>query len=337
MNTTQERVAFTVAGAATAAITDLVLSRVLLNLNRTSKTMTGGAVLAVGSSAVGYTTNSPNAYFFSGGAIGYSAIASSYYALRTQSLQQRMSQNYDDAIIVGGEARPIETKGLFKLIDFTEDSSFDLNEQTNARNEPIKRVILHHGSTSPRALARYFKNAYNSTPKTYKSTHFGIGYDDDGSIIVAQYADTANQAWHAGWWNRGSIGIDFAISPLVNRNTYNLPVEAMDSDRIRSPSKVLRFPDELLDAAMQFLIELHRVHGLEFNMNPDKDAIVDYQSNSKSEEAFREFERSPLSEYSVLGHQNTSPSKFDVVYIWDRLLERAGVQPARQILRSKVV
>jgi hypothetical protein len=308
-------VVYALGGVATNVAVDYIFRKQFPAMGIASQKLISGGLVASGGVATSYALESNNGNYFALGSLGYTAT-SLVYALVTKPKMSinRVVENPDDSVIIDGEAVPIATQGKFKLVDYTEQPEFDLTPtgKFNRRSIPIKRFVMHHGGYDPYHLATIFKGGRNA------STHFGIGYDKDGSVIVAQYLDPIHQAWHAGNFNQGSIGVDFAMSPEVkNQARYNLPIVKTNSNRIKQPAEVLEVPDELVDAAAQFLKEMHRVLGIDMKVNLDSDALVT---------SYDELENSPLGEATVIGHHNIKPGRWDVFYLWDRLLERTNPQ-----------
>ena len=314
-----EPLVYAIGGAASSFIINRVLEKKYPNISLAKRTMVSGGLVSGGGAVTAYALDENRGYHFALGSLGYTAASLTYRLVSPKGLAEIASErrsipgdDYDDFVIVDGTEEPIATKGLFKLVDWREEPEFDLHptKKFSKRRAPIKRMVLHHGGYDPYFLANVFKGSRNA------SSHFGIGYDRDGEIIVAQYLDPVHESWHAGYFNKGSVGIDFAFVPSVeNQSRYGWPIVKTESKRIRQPSEVLRVPDEILDAAAQFLRELHRVLGLEMRVNQDNDALVS---------SFEELENSELGDATVIGDHNVRYGKWDVFYLWDRLLERTN-------------
>jgi len=315
-----EPLAYGVGGAVTNFIVNHILEKQFPALSVTKQKLISGGSVSGASAATAYALDKNQGYYFAMGALGYTATSLTYQIFNqskirgASSIAMEKGAVVDDILIVDGVEEPIATKGLFKLVDWKEEPAFDLEStgKFNRRNTPIKRVVLHHGGYDPYNLANIFKGGREA------STHFGIGYDKNGDVIVAQYMDPKHQAWHAGHFNKGSIGIDFAFVPTVeNRDRYGWPVVDVPSNRFKSIPQVLEVPDEILDATVQFLKELHRVLGLEMRVNRDIEALAS---------SYEDLENSELGDATVIGHHNVSNNRFDVFYVWDRLLERTDPQ-----------
>lgn len=315
-----EPFAYGVGGAITNFATDKLIERLYPQINIPKKKLiSSGAVIGT-SAATAYALDKNQGYYFALGALGYTATSLTYNIFNQKGGRSSIASEstsvdvLDDSMIVNGVEEPIATRGLFRLVDYIEEPAFNLESTNkyNSRSTPIKRVILHHGGYDPYHLAQVFQGGREA------STHFGIGYDKDGSVIVAQYMDPKHQAWHAGYFNKGSVGVDFAFIPTAeNASRYGWPIVPTRSNRISTPSEVLEVPDEILDAAAQFLRELHRVLGLDMRMNLDNDALVT---------SYDELENSELGDATVIGHHNVKDGRWDVFYLWDRLLDRTDPQ-----------
>jgi len=209
-----------------------------------------------------------------------------------------------DYLVIKGERIPVNTRGLFSITDFTENSKYDLHKYANfsKRKKQVSRFVMHHGGFDIDHLASVF-----STTERKVSSHIGMGIDKKtGKIVVAQYLDLNFNAWHAGAMNEGSIGIDFAIQPSIEyASRYNLPI--IENPTKIGPSKVLRFPDELIAGMSQLLKELHRIYCLQINpivLAESKHDAINLQTSN----------------LSVIGHHHFATNgKFDISYIWDRL------------------
>jgi hypothetical protein len=293
------RLGFAAGGILSSYIVDKVLGNKLSG--STSGLLTGAAGLGFG-------------YYRKDKRFNAFALGSVIYAVAQSVKQANAEETFtpDDTIIIGGEHYDIDTKGLFDLVDYTENPGFDLSEtgHFNARtNRPVSFFVLHHGGYDLQFLADVFKNRR-------ASTHFGIGLNPDGSVTVAQYLDTDNLAWHTENFNSESIGIDFAISPLPEEaDRYGLPIVPFPKgDKYYGLSEITELPDSMVKAAIQLLKELHRIYGLKMKINPNKDRLY-----SKSDVFGGE-----ANDFTVFGHQNFASDRFDPVYLWDRLLEEAN-------------
>jgi len=224
--------------------------------------------------------------------------------------------SHTDYLVVRGVRVPIQTKGQFQVIDFTESPKLDLHKFghfAKRKSSAVSKVVLHHGGFDVYHLAMVL-----STPDRKVSTHIGIGFleGDPEQIVVAQYLDLNWAAWHCSGHNDDSIGIDFAVQPGAEyAGRYKLPV--ISNPSTIGPRKVLEFPDRLLQAAITLVEEIHRVSGIQpaMKLAPAADAKLE-ASTIKSQGI------------TVIGHHHVSTAgKFDCSYIWDRLVSLSTSSP----------
>ena len=256
-----------------------------------------------------------------GGVEFYAAVVAvqAYFGFNTDGMFG--SQTYHAVIATWGGASnveyivhegirvPIETAGLFILQDFTEQSEFDLHRfgHFSKRKQPVDRVVLHHGGFNVVHLAAVLSDADRKV-----STHFGVGLpaDKNSPIIIGQYLDTKWNAYHCGPFNEGSVGVDFAVQPGAEyADRYKLPV--IDNPSTIGPRKVLQLPDNLLQAMVQFLEQLHIALNIDKPMKlaPSTDMKLDRKAIAQQD-------------ITVHGHHHVATNgKWDVAYIWDRLLQ----------------
>ena len=92
------------------------------------------------------------------------------------------------------------------------EDGYDLHKAGNfsKRKSPIRLIVIHWGGSSVRGLYKYFND-----PNRDLSTHFGIG--PDGAY---QLLDLHHCAWHAGYVNGFSVGIDICQQPTRDYYDY---------------------------------------------------------------------------------------------------------------------
>lgn len=215
-------------------------------------------------------------------------------------------------IIWEGMPQEINTGGLFNMVNFIEDPTYDLKpygDFAERRDRPIKRFIIHHGGYNLNSLTAAFKD-----PTRTASSHFGIELQPDGTVNVAQFMDLNKIAYHAKGFNTNSIGVDIALNPEPrSASRYNLPIIEVDSPRMPG-QKALDLPDNLVKALIQLLSELHRVTGLNMVIEPDREAIFSEEELDQTNS-------------TVFGHHHVQASKWDIIYVWNKLLELSKVRP----------
>ena len=235
------------------------------------------------------------------------------------ALKEYYQQQTQKGVIINGQGYEIDTKGLFEFENFTQNEKINIQTdhipgQIGSRPRDlrsIKFIMLHHGGHNAEFLKRTWAG-------TTTSSHFGISYKKDGTIVVSQMVDVAYQANHAREFNRNSIGFDFALSPVTS-NAKRYGFDVIDNPGPDGPRKILKFPDELIQAACHFMNELHRiVPGI-----PPQPSMF---SNDETVEP-NLFSRNVSLQtaldggYTILSHSHMHESKYDVQYLLPRIHE----------------
>ncbi|MHA2263408.1 MAG: peptidoglycan recognition protein family protein [Candidatus Thorarchaeota archaeon] len=296
-----------VAGLATGLLADFILRKSIPKETPARRLLYGQSPLAFLGGVYGYANDDARGWQFAAGVAG-SALLTYLTSDRSGAIQASSALELDDAIIVDGNREPIATQGLFRVEDFTERPERSLMGKQGrhyTRRVPVKYIVFHHGGFDVDHLYR----AFQDPNRPFISSHFGIGLDPNGEVVVAQYLDTAQVANHAGEHNENSIGIDFAISPLP-QNAARYGLSTTTNPTRFGPREVTDFPDSVVDAAAQLVRELHRIYGIstKFSDVGESGITVD------------ELLRGKHSDVTVVSHHNlSSRGKFDVAYLWDRL------------------
>ena len=167
----------------------------------------------------------------------------------------------------------------------------------------VRFLVIHWGGINPDHLYRYMKTVANTaTGDDDISTHFGVGPG-----IAYQYLDTAHKAWHAGWANNHSIGIDVCQHCLQLDSTkhYGDAVGVIDSPTPRYRKQVLSLDPRTAIAARELVCDLLHLHGLPLRL-AERDRV--YTKAEVREGAI-----------TVFGHHNLSKNKVDVAPWWDTI------------------
>ena len=170
------------------------------------------------------------------------------------------------------------------------------------RGRPAETICMHWGGHTARNLFRIFYN----TKSKHVSTHFAIGRDprDNNRIEVMQFLDTGLQAYHAGKFNKFSVGVDICQSVesrhinTALKNGYN--VEVIDNPH-RGDNQMLSLDPELAIVAHEFIKDLRVA------------MEIDNKPICRDEEVHGVYE---AAEYSIVSHLNVSARKWDVTKIW---------------------
>jgi len=235
------------------------------------------------------------------------------------ALKEYYKQQDQKGVIINGKGYEIDTRGLFEFENFTQNEK--INIQTDHADgqigraprdlDDIKFIMLHHGGHNAEFLKRTWAG-------TTTSSHFGISYKKDGTIIASQMVDAAYQANHAGNFNANSIGFDFALSPVTS-NAKRYGFEVIDNPGPDGPRQILKFPDKLIEAACHFINELHRIV-------PGIPSVPKMFSNDLTDEPNLNSRDVPLAtvidgSYTIVSHSHSHGTKYDVQYLLPRIYE----------------
>jgi len=173
---------------------------------------------------------------------------------------------------------------------------------TKLPNRRPRRIVLHWGGVDARSCVAALRNRE-------LSSHFGVDRAE-----VFQWLDLANQAWHAGWANEDSIGIDVCQQPTVGfearysspeySGVRRVPNLATRGGKRLGDREVLTLDDRTaanvraLCFALCELFEIEPIFLLEGVDGPISHRVV-------SREEFRAFS-------GILCHSNVSASKWDI-------------------------
>lgn len=174
------------------------------------------------------------------------------------------------------------------------------------RSQPAETICLHWGGHTARNLYRIFYN----TKSRHVSTHFAIGRDprDNNRVEVMQFLDTALQSYHAGKFNKFSVGIDVCQS--VEAKHINTALEnghdvSVIDNPGRGPDQMISLDPELAAVAKNFIADLRRAMEIE------------HKPICKDEEVYGIYD---AAEFSIVSHLNVSKRKWDITGEWAKHL-----------------
>lgn len=231
----------------------------------------------------------------------WNAILKEYDRVDTES-------NY---VVVGGRRLQLPESESYTVISYDElmseestcnISPLDLHSvgHFSARSRDISSIVMHWGGLDPEHLF-----AVMSSPDRKVSTHFGIGLVDDLPVVM-QYLDMKHKAWHAGWANEGSIGIDICQQPtykwIGHYQKKGYQVRRKDNPTNRGNVKIISLDPRIAEATNEFVRDLLHVLDLPFN-EPDHHGLIDRADLGTS--------------YSVVGHHHLAAKKWDIACWWD--------------------
>lgn len=158
------------------------------------------------------------------------------------------------------------------------------------------KVIVVHWTAGP-TTAKSLHDFFSRTDRAV-SSHFAI--DKTGTY---QYLPASRRAYHAGWINTHSIGIDICqpvqSGRLSDAQRSGYKTEIIDNPSTRGERKILRLDDDIAKSTASLLLTLCDIHNIDVKF-PDSDAVV-FSSSSQ------------LGNWSgIVGHHHVEASKWDI-------------------------
>jgi len=133
--------------------------------------------------------------------------------------------SFDAYVVLNGRRLPLPKGSGFDVKAF-DAGALDLHPggaftpAAKLPNRRPRRIVLHWGGLDARSCFFALRNRG-------LSSHFGV---DRGDVV--QWLDVAHQAWHAGWANEDSIGIDVCQQPTVEFSPRYSPPEYLGVERV---------------------------------------------------------------------------------------------------------
>ena len=176
------------------------------------------------------------------------------------------------------------------------------------RKKDPSSICVHWGGLN----TRHCYNVFNMAKGRHVSSHFLIGFNHKKQCMeILQCLDTGQVAYHAGKFNKHSIGIDICMHPETKywektKGWYpdaSLEVCKIPDSRVKG-RKMVMIGDELASFSRRFLEALRSAVEL------DHKPICESLDVLSVEEAKK---------FSIVGHHNLSAKKWDVIPWADRL------------------
>ena len=170
------------------------------------------------------------------------------------------------------------------------------------RKKDPESICVHWGGLN----SRHCYNVFNMARGRHVSSHFLLGYNHkQQKLEVLQCLDTGLAAYHAGKFNKQSIGIDICMHPDTKYwdktqlwyPDASLQVCKIPDDRVKG-RKLVMIGDEFAGFCQEFLVALREATGLQ-----DKPVCKDNEVYAVSDAA----------KFSIVGHHNVSAKKWDVI------------------------
>jgi len=203
--------------------------------------------------------------------------------------------------------RAESVKPNYKLYPFDKNGGLDLHaggdfhNWKGLRSRKIRRIVLHWGGHDA-------KSCSNALFNRDLSSHVGV---ERGSVF--QWLDFGHLAWHAGYGNTDSIGIDICQQPTINFLDLYLK-RGLDVRKVKNPArrpdgsvvgeKVVLSLDSRTEAAVaDYVRDLCTVFDVPFILPRNDDGSLSHRIFTKAE--FAEYE-------GVLFHSHLTATKWDI-------------------------
>lgn len=190
-------------------------------------------------------------------------------------------------------------------------SLYELDDGTKnwyERKKSPDSICVHWGGLN----TRHCYNVFNMSKGRHVSSHFLVGFNHKKQCMeIMQCLDTGQAAYHAGKFNRYSIGVDICMHPEAKywektKGWYpdaSLEVCKIPDGRVKG-RKMVMIGDELAEFSRRFL------ESLRFAVDLDEKPVC---------ESLDVLSVSDAREYSIVGHHNLSARKWDVIPWAERL------------------
>ena len=201
-----------------------------------------------------------------------------------------------------------------RVITYDMPGGYDLHKSgwRDRDDRDIRFCVIHWSSTMDEAgCAWKLRNDRNSS-------HFGVGRD-----VIYQWLDTGFEAYHAGYANRYSLGVDLCCTPKASSRNIRkygemgYDVEVMKNASGRGPDEVLTPDPRILTATRELILDISDIWDIPLRVPRGDDGLSedgDYfngvlpKSLVKSG-GFRGF----------IGHHHINKKKFDIAPWWEML------------------
>ena len=193
-------------------------------------------------------------------------------------------------------------------------------QQTNPRKfsdrtgKKISLIVLHWGGNNVDNLFQYM----NRTSRQV-STHFAVGYSENFVPVIAQYLDIKYRAFHAGYVNNYSIGIDIAQQPLPrwldDYTDVGYDVHLEDNKTDRGRKQILTVDPITAKDTCKLVQELCAHFKIPYKFPRGKDGLQDV-----GEIWHGTFDRKILDSgqfQGVIGHHHMAKTKWDIACWWE--------------------
>lgn len=198
----------------------------------------------------------------------------------------------------------------FDILTWREDGGLSLHEDGGFRtvkNRQIRIITIHWGGLN-------VKHCRNALAAEDLSSHFGTG-----AATAYQWLDTNYSAYHAGYVNDFSIGIDICQHPVVKfleRYTKDpaSDVRVVDNTTGRGHKRVLSLDSRTADVTRDLVLDLCRAYDIPLEVPRDRSGKVDHSVLNKYGMQKGAFE-------GVVGHHHLTKTKWDMAVWWSQIFD----------------
>ena len=218
--------------------------------------------------------------------------ASNYIVMDGRRIQLPDTDSY--TVISFDELKSEDGTSSIQPLDLHSEGHF------SRRKKDIGQVIMHWGGLNPVHL----HTVMSSGRKV--STHFGIGLVD-GLPVVMQYLDLKHKAWHAGWGNTGSIGVDICQQPSL-KWIGHYQKKGYDVKRCKNPTdrgdkNIISLEPRIREATKDFVQDLMEALNIPL-VDPGTSAVLAKEDIVNHT-------------YTLIGHHHLVKKKWDIACWWD--------------------
>lgn len=214
-------------------------------------------------------------------------------------------------------SRRVRVESDTEIINFDQSGGLDLHQvgHFSRRSQEPKILVLHWGGLNPKQLHMVFQD-----PSRKVSSHGGIGKNSFGGVHIYQYLDLNHKAWHAGWMNQYSIGIDICQQPYPSwENHYREQgylVHKMKNPTNRGEKVVLSLDPNIARATQDCIKSICNLYNIPLKCPRGIDGKSE-QGEIYHGVVDEKYLREGFS--GVIGHHHITNNKWDIACWWDAI------------------
>jgi len=219
-------------------------------------------------------------------------------------------EDHEDFVILGGRRYGVDTS----IVTWDDEGGLDLHKDggwKKANDRDLRLVVIHWGGLHP-------KQCRNVLANRDLSSHFGIGKDG-----IYQWLDMAHVAWHAGYPNSFSVGIDICEQPerkwesWYNKRGYDKKPSTNTTGR--GKKKILTLDTRTATNVRECVKAICGVTNVPYRFPSGSDGFGDGGPSWHGTFAKSDLKAGRFS--GVVGHHHISKKKWDMACWWDEIFE----------------